>query len=434
MQEHFDIELRSLVAGVEHPSILVGVSGGMDSMCMANLFLNTTVPCTYRIAHVNFSLRGSESDQDEAMVREWCRKHGIPFYTTKVNALEFAQEQSISTQMAARDLRYGWFFSLMEEHSMDFLAISHNLNDSVETLMINLLRGTGLRGLAGIRRSNGPIIRPLLSVTRNDISKYVASHNVPFREDHTNRESHYHRNRIRNEVFPHFEIINPSFLQTISTSMARFSEISDLLEDLYNSRKGTLYRMADGVLHIDIKALKAEKSLNWWLFKILDGYGFNDAQIVQIAEALKGQSGKTFFSPSHLLIRDRQYLKVYPGNQNYDDFKVSIKVFTKPVGFNPKKAPEGTLYVDGRRLKFPLKCRRWKPADRFRPFGMKGFKKLSDFFIDLKLDVEEKKRQIVVTTLDKKGEEQIVCIVGKRIDDRWKVTAATKQIVSITKV
>lgn len=434
MQEHFDIELRSLVAGVEHPSILVGVSGGMDSMCMANLFLNTTVPCTYRIAHVNFSLRGSESDQDEAMVREWCRKHGIPFYTTKVNALEFAQEQSISTQMAARDLRYGWFFSLMEEHSMDFLAISHNLNDSVETLMINLLRGTGLRGLAGIRRSNGPIIRPLLSVTRNDISKYVASHNVPFREDHTNRESHYHRNRIRNEVFPHFEIINPSFLQTISTSMARFSEISDLLEDLYNSRKGTLYRMADGVLHIDIKALKAEKSLNWWLFKILDGYGFNDAQIVQIAEALKGQSGKTFFSPSHLLIRDRQYLKVYPGNQNYDDFKVSIKVFTKPLGFNPKKAPEGTLYVDGRRLKFPLKCRRWKSADRFRPFGMKGFKKLSDFFIDLKLDVEEKKRQIVVTTLDKKGEEQIVCIVGKRIDDRWKVTAATKQIVSITKV
>ncbi|HOG42407.1 MAG TPA: tRNA lysidine(34) synthetase TilS, partial [Bacteroidales bacterium] len=127
-------------------------------------------------------------------------------------------------------------------------------------------------------------------------------------------------------------------------------------------------------------------------------------------------------------------LKVYPGNQDYDDLKVSIKVFTKPAGFNPKKAPEGTLYVDGRRLKFPLKCRRWKPADRFRPFGMKGFKKLSDFFIDLKLDVEEKKRQIVVTTLDKKGVEQIVCIVGKRIDDRWKVTAATKQIVSITKV
>jgi tRNA(Ile)-lysidine synthase len=434
VQEHFDIELRSLTTGVDNPSILVGVSGGMDSMCMADLFLNTTVPCTYSIAHVNFSLRGAESDQDEEMVREWSEKHGIPFYTTKVNALEFAREQSVSTQMAARDLRYGWFFSLMEEYSMDFLAISHNLNDSVETLMINLLRGTGLRGLSGIRRSNGPIIRPLLSVTRNDISDYVASHNVPFREDSTNKESHYHRNRIRNEVFPHFEIINPSFLQTISTSMARFSEISDLLEELYNSRKGTLYRVEDGVLQIDIKALKTEKSINWWLFIILDDYGFNDAQISQIAEALKGQSGKTFFSPTHILIKDRQYLKVYPGDQDYDDLKVSIKVFTKPAGFDPKNAPEGTLYVDGRRLKFPLKCRRWKPADRFRPFGMKGFKKLSDFFIDLKLDVEEKKRQIVVTTLDKKGEEQIVCIVGKRIDDRWKVTAATKQIVSITKV
>jgi tRNA(Ile)-lysidine synthase len=434
VQEHFDIELRSLTAGVDNPSILVGVSGGMDSMCMANLFLNTTIPCTYSIAHVNFSLRGAESDQDQELVHGWCEQHGIPFYTTKVNALEFAHEQSISTQMAARDLRYGWFFSLMEEHSMDFLAISHNLNDSVETLMINLLRGTGLRGLSGIRRSNGPIIRPLLSVTRHDISDYVASHNVPFREDSTNKESHYHRNRIRNEVFPQFEIINPSFLQTISTSMTRFSEISDLLEELYNSRKGTLYRVEDGVLQIDIKALKTEKSINWWLFTILDGYGFNDAQISQITEALKGQSGKTFFSPTHILIKDRQYLKVYPGDQDYDDLKVSIKGFTKPAGFDPKNAPEGTLYVDGRRLKFPLKCRRWKPADRFRPFGMKGFKKLSDFFIDLKLDVEEKKRQIVVTTLDKKGEEQIVCIVGKRIDDRWKVTAATKQIVSITKV
>jgi len=434
LQELFDIELRSLTAGVENPSILVGVSGGMDSMCMAHLFLHTTVPCTFRIAHVNFSLRGEESDHDEDAVCEWCKTEGIPFYTTKVDALQFAQEQSISTQMAARNLRYGWFFSLMEEHSMDFLAISHNLNDSVETLMINLLRGTGLRGLSGIRRSNGPIIRPLLSVTREDISNYVALHNIPFREDSTNKESHYHRNRIRNEVFPHFEIINPSFLQTIGTSMERFSEISDLLEELYKSREGTLYRMEGGVLQIDIKALKSEKSINWWLFTILDGYGFNDAQLVQIAEALKGQSGKTFFSPTHILIRDRRYLKVYPGNQDYDDLKVSIKVFTKPAGFNPKKAPEGTLYVDGRRLKFPLKCRRWKPADRFRPFGMKGFKKLSDFFIDLKLDVEEKKRQIVVTTLDKKGVEQIVCIVGKRIDDRWKVTAATKQIVSITKV
>ena len=275
MQELFDIELRSLTAGVDHPSILVGVSGGMDSMCMANLFLHTTVPCTFRIAHVNFSLRGVESDQDEDLVHDWCKQHGVPFYSTRVNAHEFAQEQSISTQMAARDLRYSWFLSLLEEHSMDFLAISHNLNDSVETLMINLLRGTGLRGLSGIRRSNGPIIRPLLFATRHDISDYVASNNVPFREDSTNKESQYYRNRIRNEVFPHFEIINPSFLQTINTSMARFSEISDVLEELYNSRKGTLYHMKEGVLHIDIKALKAEKSINWWLFTILEGYGFN---------------------------------------------------------------------------------------------------------------------------------------------------------------
>ncbi|NMB36720.1 MAG: tRNA lysidine(34) synthetase TilS [Bacteroidales bacterium] len=434
MQERFDIELRSLTAGVENPLILVGVSGGMDSMCMANLFLNTTVPCTFRIAHVNFSLRGVESDLDEEMVRDWCKNHGVIFYSTRVDAHKFAQEQSISTQMAARDLRYEWFFSLLKEQSMDFVAISHNLNDSVETLMINLLRGTGLRGLTGIPRTNGPIIRPLLSVTRSDISDYVISQNIPYREDFTNKESHYHRNRIRNEVFPHFEKINPSFLQTISTSMTRFSEISEVLDQLYKSKEGSLYRMEEGVLQIDIKALKSEKSINWWLYMILEEYGFNETQMAQIAEALKGQSGKTFLSPTHILVKDRKYLKVYSGNQDYDDLKVSIKVFAKPVGFDPKKAPEGTLYVDGRLLKFPLKCRRWQPADRFRPFGMKGFKKLSDFFIDLKLDVEEKKRQIVVTTLDKKGEEQIVCIVGKRIDDRWKITAATKQIVSITKV
>ncbi|MFA6894451.1 MAG: tRNA lysidine(34) synthetase TilS [Bacteroidales bacterium] len=433
MQAAFDNELDRLTPFKgEDVNVLLAVSGGIDSMCMANLFLNSKLGCKFSIAHVNFSLRGEKSDGDENMVKEWAKEHGIRFFSNKVDTLKYADEYSISTQMAARDIRYGWFRELISEYSFNYLAIAHNLNDSVETLFLYLLRGTGMKGLSGIRETNGNIIRPLLSFTRAQIAAYVAENNVPFREDETNKESHYMRNRLRNEVFPQFEKINPSFLITIQKEMFRFGDVEQIMNDLYKEHQGYLYNVEDDVMLINIENLKKEKYRGYWLYRILQGYGYNETQISQIDSSLNGQSGKTFLSSTHILIRDREYLKVYQNREEVFDGRVRIKVFPKPEEFNPK-ATEDTLFIDGKKVKFPLKCRNWQNADKFKPYGMKGFKKLSDFFVDLKLDVEEKKKQIVVTTIDKKGNEQIVCVVGKRIDDRYKVIAATKQIVSISR-
>lgn len=434
LQSRFDAELERVTSRGGQPfSVLLGVSGGIDSMCMAHLFLHTSLPVTFSIAHVNFSLRGDESDGDEAMVREWCDANGITLYVNKFDTHAYANENAISTQMAARDLRYGWFRELMESNSIDFLAIAHNLNDSVETLFLNLLRGTGLNGLAGIRSVNGRTIRPLLGVTRAEIAEYVAANGIHYREDSSNATCHYSRNRIRNNVFPQFAAINPSFLETVSTSMERFSVIGEMLDEQFKAREGDLYVTQDGTFYIDIESLKREKHRRYWLFRMLDPFGFNDTQVEQIDQALDSQSGKTFISPTHTLVRDREYLKVYALSEGNTLARVRFKVVPLPDGFDPKTLPIGVLCVDAAKVRFPLKCRGWQAADRFTPFGMKGAKKLSDFFIDLKLDVEEKKREVVVTTRDKKGEEMIVCVAGRRIDDHFKVTQRTRKIVVISK-
>lgn len=434
MQELFDKELLRLTGDSEAPlNILIGVSGGIDSMCMAHLFLNSKVNVKFSVAHVNFSLRGEESDGDEQLVQEWCAKHGIQFYSNKFDTLQYAEYNSISTQMAARELRYSWFFMLMEKHSINYLAVAHNLNDSVETFFLNILRGTGLRGLSGIRESNGVIIRPLLPFTRAQIVQFVADNDIHFREDRTNNETHYLRNKVRNLVFPYFSSINPSFLNTINTEIHRFGEVEDIMEEQFKMREGALYKVEGGVLYVDIEALKKEKFRSYWLYRILCDYGFNDTQVSQIDIALNSQSGKIFHSDEYILVRDREYLKVYPATEEEKLPEVKIVVFPRPSNFNPKEASkDGILYIDGKNVTFPLKWRKWNPADRFKPLGMKGFKKLSDFFTDLKLDVKQKQQQIVVTTLDKQGVEQIVCVLGKRIDDRYKVTAVTKQIIAIS--
>ncbi|MDD2595338.1 MAG: tRNA lysidine(34) synthetase TilS [Bacteroidales bacterium] len=434
MQEAFDKELNRLIPASDVPArVLLAVSGGIDSMCMANLFLNSCFNLKFAVAHVNFSLRGTESDGDEALVKEWCEQHEVEFFSNKFDTHKFAEDNSISTQMAARDLRYAWFYMLMDKYAIEYLAIAHNLNDSVETLFLNLLRGTGLNGMSGIKDVNGKIIRPLLQFTRAQITQFVEEHDIKYREDATNRESHYMRNRIRNDVFPHFAKINPSFLATIQTEMNRFAEVGEIMEEQYKLREGVLYKVENEILYISIDSLKKEKFRGYWLYRILNSYGFNDTQIAQIDLSLDGQSGKSFTSSTHILIRDREYLKVYSNKQEIKSIKVIFKKFPKPDGFDPASAPAGTLHIDAKGIRLPLNYRGWQSADRFRPFGMKGYKKLSDFFIDLKLDLEEKKQQIVVTTVDRNGKEQIVCVVGKRIDDRYKITAATKYVISISK-
>lgn len=444
MQEEFDDALRVLLP--DHPQdnkILMAISGGMDSMCMAHLFLNSSVRNDIAIAHVNFALRETDCDLDQRMVEEYATKNNIPFYTTKFDTKEYAKENSISAQMAARELRYDWFFKIQKEFGYDYIAIAHNSDDSVETLFLNLLRGTGVKGLAGIRAKNDRIIRPLLPFMRERITSFVAANNVPYRDDYTNFESHYSRNRLRNVVFPEMRKINPSFVSTVFRSISRFTDGVDVLDDLFEKKKGTLYNINNGVVSISIFHLKKEKSPAFWLYKIVDDYGFNSFQISQIVQAIEGQSGKIFHSTTHELVIDREEIIVYervekedsilieaPGLYSFGGVELKIDVYLKPDGFRPRPI-EGQLFMDAERVHFPILCRHWKHADRFVPFGMKGAKKLSDFFIDLKMNKRAKDRQIVLTNV-KNSEEQIFCLAGLRIDDRYKIHKKSNIILEVT--
>ncbi len=440
-QNEFDNILPSLIQGrVENNKFLLAVSGGVDSMCMASFFLNSRKKLQFGVAHVNFSLRGEESDLDEILVKEWAKENGIDFYTVRFDTKAYARQNSISTQMAARDLRYEWFYKVMDENGYDYLAVAHNQNDSVETLFLNLLRGSGVRGLAGIKRVNGRIIRPILSMNRERILEYARANEIRYRDDITNFESHYARNRIRNIIFPEFQKINPSFLNTVYRNTGYITQAIELLEEVINAKRGDLFNIDGELLTIDIEKLKREKNISFWLFGILGDYGFNNTHFSNIETILNGQSGKTFFSATHEMILDRGVIKVYPLEKGEVDsifitepgiytccgttFKFDL--FIRPDKFKPT-VQSGQLFFDAEKIKFPMLCRGWKEGDRFRPFGMeKGSKKLSDLFTDLKMDKREKERQPIIM-----NGEHIVCLPGLRIDDHYKVRPSTKIIAEV---
>ena len=430
LQGEFDKTLLRL-AGEEGGRFLLGVSGGIDSMCLAELFKSSTLHPDFAIAHVNFSLRGEDSDGDEAFVRDWAESNGIEFFTTRFDTRAYAARKGISIEMAARELRYGWFGTLLDGHGFDWLAIAHNRNDAAETMYLNLLRGTGIRGISGMKELSGKIIRPMLSFTRVQIEKFALENKIRHREDATNGDSRFARNRIRNEIFPLFARINPSFIDTSSREMAHFAEAEAILEELLGQKKEQLTTRDGDAFCIDIDRLGGESHPHYWLFRLLQPFGFSDDILHRIEASLEGQSGKTFLSSTHKAIRDRQFLKIYPLTET-DPVQVDLSVLDIWDGFSPYSKDGSVLFVDADKVNHPLECRRWQAADRFRPFGMKGFRKLSDYFTDLKLDLEQKQRQTVVTTIDSNGEEQIVCIAGLRIDDRYRVTESTRRVVRIS--
>ncbi len=376
------------------------------------------------VAHMNFSLRGEESLRDQAFVCEWAKQLQIPFYTQTVDALQTAERLGISVEMAARDLRYDWFEQLCIQLGFSCIAVAHNANDRAETMLLNQLRGTGLRGASGIPRKTGRIIRPLLDVTRPEIAAYAAQHGIGFCEDCTNAQTLYARNKIRHLVMPVLEEITPHAVERMCRNADYLCQSQQLVDALWREKRPKL-EVKGG---FSVPALLADGQGEYWLFLLLQPYGFASAQIKAVFRSMQGQSGKRFYSRTHSVWVDRlvlQVRKLSEGSCVDKAPKVDWVVEEREAGA-PLPAGPNEVWLDADRLDFPLTLRPWQTGDRLMPLGMQGFKKVSDLLVDLKVPLAEKQNIHVLCSA-----QDIVWVVGRRLDDRFKVTESTTRICKV---
>lgn len=429
------IESNKLVNKTER--ILLGISGGIDSVCMFHLFRQLEYPIG--IAHCNFLLRGEESDQDELFVKNLAEKFDIPFFSTQFNTKEISESEGISIQMAARDLRYEWFEEIRSKYSYDYIAIAHNRDDVIETFLINLTRGSGIKGFTGIKSKTGNIIRPLLFAARKEILEYLHSSNYNFREDSSNSSVKYCRNLIRHEIIPLFEQINPRFRETMIENILRLQDTETIYLDYIEHNRTSVFKEEEHRIFINLKKLNELTPLSSFLFEFLKPFGFSKTQITDIEESLDKTPGKQFYSLTHRLIKDRTDLileeissvndrKFYIDAETIMINKPLILKFSKlelKVDFNITNSNLIGLF-DLDQIVFPLILRKWQKGDYFMPLGMKNLKKLSDFFIDNKLSIFDKENTWILESNNK-----IVWILGYRIDERFKITKNTKDILKV---
>ncbi len=415
--------------------ILLAVSGGKDSMTMLQLFIDSKL--NFRVAHCNFNLRGTESDADEQLVKSICKKHNIPFHQNSFDTKKHAKQNGVSIQMAARDLRYNWFEELSSENHYNYIATAHHKNDVAETMLINLSKGTGLAGLHGISKISGKIIRPLLGFTREEIEEYVQENKVEYREDKSNSDNKYTRNSVRLDIIPLLEKINPNLIESLNQTANYLADVELILAEKINEEWNKCSTINGERVLMDITQLKGLTALSTYLYYFIKAYGFNAADVADIIQSFEEQSGKIFLSKTHQLIKDRTQLILTPifdvidkdliinSFEDLTNCGLSNEVSDYDEHFKINKSAQ-FANLDADKIKFPLVLRNWKEGDVFQPLGMKGKKKLSDFFIDNKVDVFTKQQTKILTQ-----NNQIIWVVGYRIDDTFKVTQNTKNILLI---
>jgi tRNA(Ile)-lysidine synthase len=418
-------------------SVLLAVSGGIDSMVMSHLFLK--LGTNIGIAHCNFSLRGSESDMDEELVKDFSDSNGIPFYTIRFRTKEYSVSKGISVQMAARELRYSWFEKIREENNYDFIAVAHNRNDNIETLLINLIRGTGITGLSGMKPAGIRIIRPILFASRHKIEEYCCENRILFREDKSNTETRYTRNKIRHLVLPLLKEINPSIEETLTETAGKLADIDEIVTDYINGLRLKLSVKRDDTTIFDIKKLSDLKAGKALIFELFGPYGITGATSGDLENILAGRTGKQVLTKTHRMVISRNELLVSPlESRKKDCYKintpedllmvpgiVSARIIAIESGV---KIPDSKYIasVDSDKIRFPLLIRQWESGDAFFPLGMKKKKKLSNYFIDRKYSLIDKEKALI---LESAG--NIVWIIGERIDDRFKVSELTSRILQI---
>lgn len=415
--------------------ILLAVSGGKDSVLMAHLFKLSGFE--FGIAHCNFNLRGSESQRDEDFVVMLAEKMGVPCYVTHFKTKEFAATHKVSTQMAARTLRYEWFEELRGREQYEVIALAQHQDDAIETVLLNLTRGTGIAGLHGILPKRDRLIRPLLFLSSAEIAGLIAKQDIDFVEDSSNKSTNYARNKIRLNVIPHLKEINPNLDETFQHNIQRFADTELVLQQTVAKLKAEILKEEQGKFYLSIKKIKALNPQRLLLFELLRPFGFTESVIAELLQGLDKQSGTSFFSISHRMVIDRQELIIDSiADRDIENKNVIIHSHDQEVNFlgsqilittsedvhfekSSKKA-----FVDTNKLIFPLVLRSWQAGDKFKPIGMSRSKKLSDFFIDEKVPLSDKDLIPVLVN----GNGELIWIAGWRQDNRYKLTEATKNV------
>jgi tRNA(Ile)-lysidine synthase len=438
MQEKLEAFVSENNLFCKNDRILIALSGGVDSVVLAHLMLKANYDIA--LAHCNFHLREEESNRDEAFVRSWAEKNGVRLFVKEFDTFSYMKENKLSLEMAARDLRYQWFDSLLKEYGFSYLATAHHLDDSIETFFINLLRGTGIAGLHGIQAKNDKIIRPLLFATREEILSYAKKNSISFVEDSTNSETKFTRNKIRHNLFPVLRELNPNFEFALKKDIEHLRDTEFVFRREIEKVKQEIIEKEKDVFKIKIERLQELTPLNIYLYEILSEYGFNETHINDILLCLSENSGKQFFSKTHRLLKDRQYIFIDKiKDESKNDFflinqeqgsliyplRMQMEVMRDLKFVNISKS-KNIAMLDFDLLKFPLVLRKWRQGDCFVPFGMKKEKKLSDYFTANKYSLIDKENQWILCS-----EEKIIWIVGERIDDRFRISNTTKNILKI---
>ena len=423
--------------------ILLTVSGGVDSMVMMTLMVEAGY--NVGVAHCNFQLRGQEAEEDEVLVERRAEALGIPCYNKRFDTKGEMERTGESVQIAARRLRYEWFDELCNEHAYTVVAIAHQADDSIETFFINLFRGTGLKGLTGISVMRDRIVRPLLFAPRKEIMEYALAHKVPFREDSSNNTTKYLRNKIRLGLVPRIREINPKFTELMRTNLGRLIDAQRFIDSTIARIRESVQEQngEDCIIHPD--RIPDDMPLNFVIYELLSSsFGFKGDVVESMCRSLKcgTQSGKRFYSRDKVACIDRGRIIISPINDN-DSCEVKVEKFATRAycgnsvlyfewldvdNIGSLQVPDNVALVDADSLEFPLILRRWSEGDSFIPLGMSGHKKVSDYLIDHKVAIPEKKRQFVLTSGD-----NIVWLIGRRVDDRYKITPRTENVLKITR-
>ena len=433
MEKLFLNNIEKNFSSLLNNKFIVAVSGGVDSIVLLHLCRNLKL--NFVVAHCNFKLRGKESDDDELFVKNLAAKYKISFYSNSFNTKELSNRSNKSVQMIARDLRYSWFNKLSEELGIDYIITAHHIDDSIETFLINLSRGAGINGFLGIPEVNNKINRPLLAFTKDQLKSYALENKILFREDSSNKKKDYLRNQIRLEVIPKLKKINPYLLESFPKTIKKLEQSKSIIADRIAKVLSEVSFKKGEELFFEIESIKNLSNLEAYVYEIFKQYNFT--QWDDIVDLLDSQTGKEVVSKTHRLLKNREYLILTKKvglqeistliNSSKEEIKISAGTIIFSKADKIDKRNPYSIFLDSKKLKFPLKVRNVVSGDYFYPFGMDGKKKVSKYLKDQKISKYDKEKTLILET----SKNEIVWLIGMRLDHRFSVTDKTKEILKI---